>query len=464
MGNAAKLFYNPEDKQNTLAHRAKPSDEQVEEQRERWNDLADFLKDGLHSAFGLPVSSWLQGSYKFGTQIRPARTGEEFDIDLGVYVEWNGSAANGDVKPRALKEQVQAILDDYASDPTNDSIGTTEPKQRCNRICFANDFHIDVPSYHLDRSVDGRDLAAQSDTWEISDPKAIYVWWKKQHEGRKRDTARRLVRYLKLWAALTFEQASRPSSILLTVLVAQAFKICDTDELLGDDELFPILVAEIDNRLRTSTVVKNPVNEIENLNRLSGADNVVFMDELTRLLSIANRAVSADDEHECADIWAEAFKHFFPLPREDEKTLSKAAATSRNMLSNPRCDPDVQVIATSGKRRWEGMNGIGPIPKGCDIQFNIVNSLSFPEGATAHWIVRNEGADAEANNDLGHVAGTGLSNSEKSAYRGRHSMDVLVKLNGRIIGRRRVRVQVSGLGMPIRNPSRPAWTKLRKRG
>ncbi len=41
-------------------------------------------------------------------------------------------------------------------------------------------------------------------------------------------------------------------------------------------------------------------------------------------------------------------------------------------------------------------------------------------------------------------------------------MDVVVKLNGRQVGRRRVKVRVSGLGMPLRNPRRPAWTKLRR--
>jgi len=461
MGIAAKLFYNPEDRENTLAYRVRPSDEQVAEQQERWNDLAEVLKEGLRETFGKPVSSWLQGSYKFGTQIRPACAGEEFDIDLGVYVEWQGSAESGGVEPLQLKNRVQSILEDYASDDGNDSAGTADPKSRCNRICFSDAFHIDIPSYHLDRAADKRDLATQNDEWESSDPKAIYMWWKEQFEVGQRGIARRLARYLKMWAALTFERASRPSSIVLTVLVAQALKDTNSEGLSGEDEFFRAVVAEVERRLRRSDVVRNPVNRSENLNRLSGDDCAAFVDKLAELLRIADRALDAGDEYECADIWSEAFKHFFPFPKEVEQAVTKAADSAWNVLAVVRYDPDVQITATVGNRRWEGFNGIGPIPKGCDIRFVVVNPQTLPEGATVHWTVRNEGAEAEATNDLGHVAGAGLFNSENSAYRGNHFMDVVVKLSGRIIGRRRVKVQVSGLGIPKRNSSRPAWTRLR---
>lgn len=462
MGIAAKRFHNPEDRENTLAYRVRPSDEQVEEQRERWNDLAEVLKYGLRDVFDKPVTSWLQGSYKFGTQIRPARTGEEFDIDLGVYVEWQGSAESGDVEPLELKDRVQSILDHYAADEANDATGTADPKARCNRIRFSGDFHIDVPSYHLDRAADARDLATQDNTWENSDPKAIYVWWKGQFEGGERDRVRRMARYLKMWAALTFETSSRPSSILLTVLVAKAMKAIDTEGLSGDDEYFRAVVHDLEQRLRGTVVVRNPVNTSENLNRLTEDDSAAFIEKLSDLLSIADRALDAADEYESADIWSEAFRHFFPFPEEEEQAVAEATADiARNVLAVIRHDPDVHIIATSGKQRWEGLNAIGPIPKGCDIRFMIVDPNALPEGATVNWTVRNEGAEAESTNDLGHVAGSGLSNNESSAYRGSHFMDVVVKLNGRIIGRRRVKVQVSGLGIPKRNPARPAWTKLR---
>lgn len=461
MGIAANLFHNPADRENTLSYRIRPSDEQVQEQQERWNDLADFLKERLKATCDKPVSSWLQGSYKFGTQIRPARINEEFDIDLGIYVEWRGSAKEGGIRPQELKSQVQGILEEYAQDEANDASETIAPKPRCNRICFTEDFHIDVPSYHLDREDDARDLATEDDKWENSDPKAIYVWWKDQFEGGERDRARRLTRYLKMWAALTFDNGSRPSSILLTVLLARALKTIKTDEVSGDDEYLRAVVKSASDRLAKSSVIRNPANTAENLNRLSDDDVESFKDRLEELLSIADRALAASDEYESADIWSEAFKHFFPFPKEDEEALSKTSDTTRSAISVFRHDPDVLIVATSEKRRWEGLNEIGPIPRGCDITFEIMKPEAIPDGSTVSWTVRNEGAEAEAVNDLGHIAGNGFKNKESSAYRGSHFMDVVVKLNGKPIGRRRLKVQVSGLGIPLRNPRRPAWTRLR---
>ncbi|WP_354134689.1 hypothetical protein [Bradyrhizobium sp. S3.9.1] len=107
------------------------------------------------------------------------------------------------------------------------------------------------------------------------------------------------------------------------------------------------------------------------------------------------------------------------------------------------------------------MDKIGPIPKGCEINFTLANAHAMPRGAVVTWMVRNSGIEAESLNDLGHRGEEGPSATEHSAYRGVHYMDVAVKLNGRLIGSKRVPVTVTGLGMPQRNPPRPSWTKLR---
>lgn len=158
MGISANLFFSNADSENCLEYRIKPADEQRETQQERWNDLKDVLIEKLKDKSGYSISSWLQGSCKFGTQIRPAKSGDEFDIDLGVYFEWAGEPEDGDYSPTDLKAFVQEILDTYADDDANDAEGVSDPKARCNRIHFAGDFHIDVPSYHLDRPRDLRAL------------------------------------------------------------------------------------------------------------------------------------------------------------------------------------------------------------------------------------------------------------------------------------------------------------------
>ena len=73
MGHAKTLFFSSNSDDQTLHRRITPTDEQYDEQLERWNELADYLLPKLKEKSGHATRTWLQGSYKFGTQIRPVR-------------------------------------------------------------------------------------------------------------------------------------------------------------------------------------------------------------------------------------------------------------------------------------------------------------------------------------------------------------------------------------------------------
>ncbi len=467
MGIAASLFFSTADPERTLDWRVRPSDEQFEAQEARWNHLAQYLLAELGSESGCSMRSWLQGSYKFGTQVRPARAGDEFDIDLGVYYQWSGEPEDGEDGPVDLKDMVQRALTRYAANADNDATSVSPAKPRCSRIHFTGDFHIDVPAYHLDSARDARALATAYDEWESSDPKAIYQWWTSAISEAARPRARRMVRYLKMWAALRFQEGGRPSSILLTVLAGEAYVRLDFDTLSGDDEVFQALVAEIHARLQRSYVVKNPKDQREDLNRLDREGNEAFVEQLYELLGCCGRALAALNSAESAEIWSEAFAHFFPVPGDDEVLEELAKSSSRAIVAQVFV-PEVAVEAvTDGilRQRYQGQNGIGPIPKDCTVTFTLANAHSLPAGAVVSWVVRNEGDEAEFVNDLGHIAGTGHSVSRHSAYTGVHHMDVSVKLNGRLIGRRRIPVDIQGRSalLPRRAQGRPANIKLRGR-
>lgn len=462
MGSSASLFYSSNDRENTLDWRIQPSDDQYDKQQERWNDLAAYLRDELRMSSGKPIRSWLQGSYKFSTQIRPPSAGEEFDIDLGIYFQWDGLPCDGDHEPDALKAFVQDALESYAADPTNDSEGVSDPKPRCNRIHFADSFHIDVPSYHLDAGRDARALATENGEWEASDPKAIYQWWKDSLEGHDRQKGRRIVRYLKMWAALRFPLESRPSSIMLTVLAAAAYLEADSQELSGDDELLSAVLRKIDERLRKSQEVANPVDRTENLNRLSNDDSEAMLNAFQEALEASERALAAATRTESAEIWSELFSHFFPAPPEEEVQLLKSLSEGRS-VAVIAFDPIVSIQATVGGRAYKGLNEIGPVPKGCDLLFTLANAPALPPGASVTWTIRNSGREAEEQNDLGHLSGEGLSTQEHSAYRGTHYVDVAVKLGRQLIGRRRVPVKINSLGVALRNPPKQDWVRFRNR-
>jgi len=460
MGAAGPLFYSNDPDRQTLHRRVTPSSDQFEDQRERWNLLADALTASLRERSGYSMRTWLQGSYKFGTQIRPVRKGDEFDIDLGVYFEWEGQPTDGEHPPQALKGFVHESLTAYARANPDDVSGVAQAKPRCSRIHFSGSLHIDVPAYHLDPDRDARSLVADGG-WEGSDPKSIYVWFRDSFDEAKRERVRRHVKYLKAWAALRFpDEQGRPSSILLTVLVAEA--AVAVGQLGPDDEALRDLLEAIVARLDEDISVPNPVDFVEDLIRLSYHEVSVLVERLRTFLDIANRAMVETTAQGAADIWQEAFDHLFPLP-DEVALVSDAAAALPAVLTMP----EVRATATSRSNanlRYSGTNAIGPIPRNCDIRFEVTNAHALPFGCTVTWIVRNEGSEAENINDLGHRAGEGLVGNERSAYRGRHFMDCIVKVQGRMVAIRRIPVTITGLEMPRRNPAkRPAWNNLRAR-
>lgn len=461
MGIAASLFFNTNSPKDSLDWRIRPSDDQYAAQVKRWNELGDYLIEDLKARSGCSISSWLQGSYKFGTQVRPALHGQEFDIDLGIYFRWVGDPEDGEHRAAALKKMVQASLLKYMDSEDNDAEAVSEPKQRCNRIHFADNFHIDVPSYHLDPDDDVRSLATERDVWESSDPKAIYKWWKEKIGEDARP--RRLVRYLKMWSALNLHAADAPSSILTTVLVADAYLNLDATGHSGDDEFLRAITILIKDRLSEASEVDNPIDASENLNRLTHAQTEKLVERLGALVSVADRAIAAATKAQSAEIWAEVYKHFFPLP-EDAEVI---AEVSKSMALVPLTfTPVVDVVArpyANAARIFQGVDSIGPIPKDCEITFKLRNWQNVPNGATVYWTVRNEGEEAEERNDLGHVSATGISATENSAYVGTHHMDVAVKLNGALIGRKRVPVTIQGIKIPPRNTKRPEYVKYRSK-
>lgn len=462
MGSAASLFFDSSDREKqTLYRRVTPTDLQFEEQQKRWNLLADFLRTDLRERSGHPIRSWLQGSYKFGTQIRPMRTGEEFDIDLGVYYEWNGTPQEGKHSPKTLKSFVQDSLIEFSKQHLATVKNVGAPKLRCCRIHYHGSFHIDVPGYHLDGSRDARCLATESG-WEDSDPKEVYLWFKNHIDEVYRYKVRRLVTYLKAWSALQFKESTgRPSSILATVLVADAAASIGLDVLGADDEALVAVVEVILRRLREDSRVPNPVDETENLVRLKEDQLHALLESLSHLLDIGRRALDCDSAVKAADIWQEAFEHFFPFPEAIEHSVDGAASGLPVMAYSP----EILVSAVSNKNsnlKFRDVNKIGPIPKDCEIKFEITNSGLLPRGAAVIWMVRNEGDEAENINDLGHRGGTGIVATERSAYSGRHYMDCIVKHGGSTIGMRRVPVLISKSSGPLRNPPRPSWEQFRK--
>lgn len=461
MGYAAQLFAGNRDQ--TLIKRVSPTAKQRQFLQEQWNALADHLKEGLSARHGFTVSTWLQGSYKYGTLIRPVHPSEEYDVDVGIYFHWTDEE-DATPSPGQLRKWVQDELMLYGCGNSDIKEVVAPPKERCSRVVYAHQFHIDTPVYHLYPEIDRRRLACLSDVWEGSDPKKLYKWFRNAVSGDDSELLRRLVRYMKAWAAVSFDEApeSRPSSILLTVLATQACQDLSSTLLgINDDDALIAVIKELHGRLFDKKEVPNPVDRNEDLNRISDASWADFLHRLQALLDVAERAEAAEDEAYSALVWSEAFSYLMPLPETDQVEILDEMS-GRAVMALPNIE--VQVHGGNPKSLLATYrNEVPSVAKGCELTFRIINPHVVPEYATVEWTVRNEGEEADQISDLGHRR-TGLrmlTADEHTSYVGRHFMDCIVRLNGRVYSVRRVPVNVRNLSYPQRNPPRPAYVKLR---
>lgn len=461
MGKAASLFNGAGEQ--TLLKRVTPTTEQREFLQTQWNALADHLKQALYTDYGYPISTWLQGSYKYGTLIRPVHVDEEYDVDVGIYFQWEN---DGDATPAPaqLREWVQRELLVFKSMNADVKSISEPPKERCSRAIYEKKFHIDTPVYHLEKSTDTRRLACLSGKWEASDPKAIYEWFKDIVWGDDREQLRRLIRYLKGWAAVAFVEsaAARPSSILLTVLAAESFENHLLNRFVGmdDEDALILVIKDIHERLFGDRVVPNPIDDSEDLNRIPDDHWDVFLTNLQALRNAAENAEAEQDEAAAALAWSEVFSFLMPLPPTQEVEVVDDVS-GRAIMVLPEIEIEV-FDRVSKKPVGKYRNEVPSVSKDCDLIFKIVNPHVIPEYSTVEWTVRNDGDESDYIGDLGHrrMGIRMLEADEHTSYSGLHFMDCVVRFNGQVYAVRRVPVTVKDINYPTRNPPRPAYTKL----
>ena len=311
---------------------------------------------------------------------------------------------------------MQSELLAYESSTTEIQSIEIPPKERCSRAIFKQKFHIDTPVYHLNRANDKRRLACLAGEWEESDPKAIYKWFRAAFseffsEIDKREQARRTIRYLKGWAAVAFTSAaqSRPSSILITVLVCEelAAEYRSRFRAMDDEVALIAVVRRIHSRLAKNPIVPNPIAKKENLNRIGDDDWDGFLVRLQTLRDAADHAEAAESEAAGALAWSEVFSYLMPLPNVHAiQVVDKDSARPLMRV------PDIEIIVSHKGGRAEisrHTNAVPAVVAGCVLEFSITNPHTLPEFPTIEWTVRDCSDDHGMDGALGHrKVGVGL--------------------------------------------------------
>ncbi len=425
--------------------------------RENKDALEQWLLDDLAGS-GYGVSTFLQGSYRFHTLIKPVMLGAEYDVDVGFYFIGGGAEPDS----ADLRGLLGNSLENFVR-ICNEAKQLDAPKERCSRLRYERKFHIDVPVYHKSSDEGAVRLATLSNGWERSDPSAMLDWFQETLDGddRQRARIRRLVRYMKAWAALKFAGSGAiPSSLLLTVLVVDAAQRLNGED---DDDALRIVVDSIYERLLADSAVPNPIggDSDTNLNRLDEDDFETFMEELARFKDSSSRAADCEDEAEAAVIWCEPFEHLFPLPEGVDGLALVVADTGLAVPS-----PVINIAVLDADDHSVLRNYIGRVPfarVGEKLRFAITNPDVIPDNARVTWVVRNAGAGAHEESDLGHSRIDDGSRvwTRDVAYIGRHFMDCEVRVHGQLRSVTRVAVDVNRAAIPPRHPvDRPLYVKL----
>lgn len=139
------------------------TERQYETAKDRYEAISAWLAEG-ESPFPKVASIYAQGSIAVGTANKPiGRT--EFDVDLVCHLPTAGVGSN----PRAVKALIGNRLKAHAT-----YASMLEEKQRCWRLCYANEFHLDItPSIPNPACGNGGELVPDKalSTWKPTNPK-----------------------------------------------------------------------------------------------------------------------------------------------------------------------------------------------------------------------------------------------------------------------------------------------------
>jgi len=277
----------------------------------RYNDLGAWFSRPQSSLANYDVHLFVQGSFAFGTAIRPVNPDDEYDLDFTCKLRSNVSRTTHSQKQ--VKELVGRELEGYRQ--ARNIQKPLESKNRCWRLGYLDElpFHMDVvPGIRADDSrrhelgvlMEARGVEATlaravarralwitdeqhsqyptvSQEWPSSNPGGYQLWFASRMAEKARSThflaeaqvdpapiyrsktpLQQVVQLLKRHRDVMFADncEAKPVSIILTTIAAQAYL---EGESLAET-MVRVLAALEDVRASDTDEVLNPVNPKEN--------------------------------------------------------------------------------------------------------------------------------------------------------------------------------------------------------
>ncbi|WP_027873399.1 nucleotidyltransferase [Spongiibacter marinus] len=386
--------------------------------------LSDGLKELGHPVY---VKNLLQGSIAMHTANKSSNN--DYDIDIAVIFEKDDLPASPLEARKRVAEAINLKSSGFVKDP--------EARTNAVTIWYAEGYHVDIAVYRRSEGWLGDIIEHAGASWTERDPKAITSWFTEEvTEQSPSETffgkpsvgpqqMRRIVRWIKAFTKAR-EGWNLPGGFIISALVAECYK---PDKDRDDIALLNTLCA-INTRLESSCDVYNPVDATQKL-----TDKQKFITQVNSLKKHLNSVTKELDvlmEDECTEekakkAWNYMFQHqFWEISTE---SISKNAAN----------DQSYNVKLTMGISKKDGgfltarnIQSGRIVPKMKHLKFEAKTNVPAP--FTVKWRVVNSGDEAEAANDMGHLATSdNLTIWRRTAYRGRHEMICEIVKAGEVV-------------------------------
>lgn len=255
-----------------ICNKLQISDEQHASAEEKYLAVGKWLAMIDSPLYNYMPVIFPQGSFRIGTTVKPLAN-DEYDIDLVCHLQKDGTITD----PMALLEAVhQRIITNKIYEPIS------EKKNRCVRINYKGNFHLDIlPARSDPYASQNCLLVPDRDTrnWKASNPKGYAEWFEdvatvriellekarieplpRYEKLSNKLPLQQTVQLLKRWRDIAFSEKEdfSPPSIVLTTLAGKNYK----KELLVTESLTTVvsgIVNEINNASEP-LVVLNPSN------------------------------------------------------------------------------------------------------------------------------------------------------------------------------------------------------------
>ena len=431
-------------------------------------------EDSNVSAFSPQIFS--QGSFSVGTVVKPSN--EDFDLDFVCLME-NDPGLSSQETFQLIGERLKSN-DNYKN--------KLEQKNRCWRVSYEGDFHLDVIPAVPDKERKGTAILIPDQkftTWVKSDPKGYQVWFRKcMHKQNdieknllaqfyencledipdyfKKTELQMAVQLLKRHRDLLFQGSNnkdKPISIIITTLAARAFEdfgfqndLLKTLELLGEQMSLHINqnVPRIPNPTNRGEDfadkwedhperekafygwVEKLINDIYSLEDFSSTDEI--NSKIKQMFIVRGQNEISNKSSDSTSVLLSKINPHLVLHREDPalKWLMKLTPEKSVKVSG--------FINQKNSHDNEFYSNCFPLEKGLSLHF-LARPTNIDRPYEVHWQVVNTGKEAQyAENGAGLRGGFYESNSnhrrnESTQYSGVHWIEAFIIKDGVCLAR-----------------------------